>query len=393
MATEILMPQLGMNMTEGIIIDWVAEDGVRVAQGQPLLEFETDKVTGVIEAPAAGTLQRVAAAKATVPVHKGVGYILAEGEAHVAINAAQGAPSTIAVGPAGTAHSEAPARRVLASPIARRLAAQRGIDLATLSGSGPGGRITEADVQATIQQAETAATPAKRTILQKIPLVGRRKLIAQRMLSSLTSTAQLTLTREVDASELVDFRQCLLDRADELGVRVSYDALFVKALASALSEEPMLNAVIEGDDILVLGEIHVAVAVAAEDGLVVPVVRDAATRSLVDISETIEALSQEARQGRLLPDELADGTVTITNLGAYGVDSFTPILSPPQSAILGIGRVVPRPTVLGSKVVVAPSVHLSLTWDHRVTDGVPAARVLNRLAELINDRRYLAGLM
>ena len=155
----------------------------------------------------------------------------------------------------------------------------------------------------------------------------------------------------------------------------------------------MLNAVIEGDDILVLGEIHVAVAVAAEDGLVVPVVRDAATRSLVDISETIEALSQEARQGRLLPDELADGTVTITNLGAYGVDSFTPILSPPQSAILGIGRVVPRPTVLGSKVVVAPSVHLSLTWDHRVTDGVPAARVLNRLAELINDRRYLAGLM
>ena len=184
----------------------------------------------------------------------------------------------------------------------------------------------------------------------------------------------------------------LVGRADELGVRVSYDALFVKALATALSEGPALNAVVEGDAILVLDEVHVAVAVAAEEGLVVPVVRDAPSRALVEIAETIEDFGRRARQGKLLPDELGGGTVTITNLGAYGVDSFTPILNPPQSAILGIGRIAPRPMAVGSTLVVAPTVHLSLTWDHRVADGVPAARLLSRLAELINDRTFLAGL-
>lgn len=394
MPIEILMPQLGMGMIEGVIVSWLVKDGAIVKRGEPIIQFETDKATNTIESPADGVVQRVATEKMTVPIHGVVGYVLAEGELPVKVTAGAGPATgvTLSPGDPSTLPASPLAGGVRPSPIARRLAAEHGIDLATLVGSGPGGRIVEADVQAVIKRAQASPPPAERKIMRRIPLIGRRKVIAERMMASLASAAQLTITREVDASELVQARQSLLGRADELGVRVSYDALLAKAIATALTDQPALNAVVESDAIVVLAEVHVAVAIADERGLIVPVVRDAQSRSLIEVAQTIDDFAVRAARGRLLPDELFGGTVTITNLGMYGVDVFTPILNPPQSVILGIGQISPRPIVAADKLTIRPALHLSLTWDHRVADGVAAALLLGRIAELIGDSDYLGGL-
>ena len=394
MPTEILMPQLGMGMTEGTIVSWLVGDGAIVTRGQPIIEFETDKVTNTIESPQNGVVQRVAAEKATVPVREVIGYVLAEGEPPVRMTT--GADPAVGVTlstrrlPAASA-SRLPGE-VRPSPIARRLAVEHGVDLAEVVGSGPGGRIVEADVRAAIARAQLGPPPAERNIVRRIPLIGRRRVIAERMMASLANAAQLTITREVEAGDLVQVRQSLLGRADEIGLRVSYDALLVKALAMALADHPVFNSAVESDEIILLAEVHVAVAIADEKGLIVPVVRDAQSRSLIEIAQAIEDLAVRAAQGKLLPDDLVGGTVTITNLGMHGIDVFTPILNPPQSAILGIGRISPRPVVAAGKLTVHPTLHLSLTWDHRVADGAQAALFLNRIAELIADHSYLTSL-
>jgi pyruvate/2-oxoglutarate dehydrogenase complex dihydrolipoamide acyltransferase (E2) component len=388
------MPQLGMGMIEGTIVSWLVSDGAIVKRGEPIIEFETDKVTNTIESPANGVLQRVAAEQTTVPVRDLLGYVLAEGEPAVKVTARVGPAEgmTLSTRRFAPASASPLAGEVRPTPIARRLAAEHDIDLATVVGSGPGGRIVEADVRAAIERAQIGPLPSEPEVARRIPLIGRRKVIAERMMASLADAAQLTIIREVEAGELVQVRRSLLERADAIGVRVSYDALLVKALATALADHPALNAVIESDEILLLGEVHVAVAIADEKGLIAPVVRDAQSRALIEIAQDIDDFAARAAQGMLLPDELVGGTVTITNLGMYGIDIFTPILNPPQSAILGIGRISPRPFVIADKLTVRPTVHLSLTWDHRVADGAQAALLLDRIAELIGDRTYLTSL-
>jgi pyruvate dehydrogenase E2 component (dihydrolipoamide acetyltransferase) len=222
-----------------------------------------------------------------------------------------------------------------------------------------------------------------------------RKTIAERMTNSLASGAQLTLSREVDAAALVAARDARTTSFDAL----HYDAFLVKALAAALAEDPTLNAAIEegqGDGdrahIVVFAQVNVGVAVAVSSGIVVPVLRDAAGRSLADLGRSLADLTARARNGRLSPDDLAGGTVSITNLGAHGVDVFTPILNPPQSAILGVGRIAPRAMVLaGTALAVRSTVHLSLTFDHRVADGVQAADLLDRVARLLGHATWLAA--
>jgi pyruvate/2-oxoglutarate dehydrogenase complex dihydrolipoamide acyltransferase (E2) component len=199
------------------------------------------------------------------------------------------------------------------------------------------------------------------------------------MMDSLAKRAQLTIVREIDVTELVETREALVARAPELGVRVSYDAILAKVLATALTEQPILNASIESDEIVVWEGVNVGIAIATPAGLVVPVVGNADTRPLVEIALAIE-------------DEMSGGTVTITNMGLFGVDLFTPILNPPESAILGIGRIAPRPFVVDERLAVHPTLHLSLTWDHQVADGAEAGQLLGRLAELVTDRNYLSGL-
>jgi pyruvate dehydrogenase E2 component (dihydrolipoamide acetyltransferase) len=388
---EIRMPQLGMMMVEGTIVRWLVEDGVSVKAGDDVLEIESDKVLQTIPAPADGRLRRAAVEGQCVPVLQVVGYVLTEAEAA----AGSGQPAVAAPAVPIPSHQvplpEATGE-IRATPIARRLAAQHGIDLGTLTGSGPNGRIVEADVQAVIGRL-AASGQTERRVLQRIPLTGRRGVIARRMMDSLGQSAQLTIVREVEAGDMVAMRQEWVARADELGVSVRYDAILARVLATALTRHPALNAVVENEEIVVLSGVHVGIAVTTQDGLVVPVVRDADRKSLVEIARVVEDLASRARQGRLLPEEMRGGSVTLTNMGAFDVDSFTPILNPPESAILGIGRIAPRPVVVSGALAVRPTVRLSLTWDHRVADGAEAGALLATIAELIGDRDYLAGLI
>jgi pyruvate dehydrogenase E2 component (dihydrolipoamide acetyltransferase) len=437
------MPSLGMVMTEGKIARWIAADGARVAKGDPIVEIETDKLTQEIGAPAAGVVRHAAAEGTVLPVEGVMGWVLAEGEPAPPRPVGEGgggpgppssgtkgegsargggngsrphpdplprgegtAPGPLSLGwpepvaPLGARPTAllpgsplaAPRLEVPVSPIARRLAREMGVDLARLKGSGPGGRIVEADVQAAAAaHEEPSRSPApggRGEVLRRVPLTGARRVIADRMTASLATGAQLTLSREVDASALVAAREASKGTFGAL----PYDAYFVRALALALAEEPTLNASVEGDEIVVYGAVQVGVAVALPGGLVVPVVRDAARASLDEVARQIADLTARARAGRLSPDDLAGGTVTITNLGGYGVDVFTPILNPPQSAILGVGRIAPRPVVVaGGALAARPTVHLSLTFDHRVADGAPAAELLGRVAELLAYPRRLAG--
>ena len=403
MAKQIVMPSLGMFTAEGTLSAWLRSEGARVEAGEPVAEVTTEKTTQELVAPVDGIVHQVAAVGASLSIQALVGYILAEGErpptmpanapsAPEAASAAQSPPSPAAV------PRSAPGVEVRASPIARRLAADHQIDLGQVSGTGPGGRIVEADVLAAVARRDEAARePAPgpgpsvgpRRVRERIPLTGIRRTIAERLRSSLSNGAPVTLTREVDAETLVAARGQLGAR---LGVPIPYDALFIKLLATALRERPALNATIENDEILVLDEIHVGFAVAIPSGLIVPVVRNADRRPLADIAAAVRDLGERARASQLTADDVGGGTVTITNLGAQGIDAFTPIINPPQSAILGIGRILARPVVRNGQLAAGQTCVLSLTFDHRVVDGVPAAQLLDVVARSMNDEVFLGGL-
>ena len=394
MAVAIAMPNLGMYTIEGEVTRWLVEDGASVTADQPVLELTTEKTTVEIPAPAAGVLRQVVPVGGRVQVEGVLGHVLAPGEALPAATPAAetAAPRTTAAAPLRAPAKPPPARasrgRLRATPVARRRARELGVDLITVTGSGPGGRITEADVQAAAEASRQPGGEAGRPrALRRFPLTGMRGLIAQRMQHSLASTAQLTLTREVDAHPLVQARESLVARAADEGVRVSYDVLLAKSLAAALLAHPALNATIEGEEVVLLAEAHIGVAVAVEGGLVVPVLRDAAHRPALDLARELTGLTDRARQGRLQPNEMEGGTATLTNLGAYHIEAFTPIINPPQSAILGMGSIAPRPAVTeGGELTVRTTVHLSLTFDHRVADGVAAATLLESMVSQWQQR-------
>lgn len=358
MAQRIVMPSFGMYTAEGNLGRWLVPAGSMIEAGDLIVEVVTEKATYEVESPGSGILHPVAVEGENLTVEGLIGWLLAEGE-------------TIPE-PEGEKRSEP--ERIKVSPLARRLAAEKGVDLAALTGSGPGGRIVEADVLA-------AAAPVPREtawkIRERIPLAGTRKTIGERLRRTVDTAVSLTLTREVRVDALV---------AERKSLGISWDAVFVKFFAEALREQPELNAVIEGGEILLLDEVHVGFAVSLPEGLVVPVVRDADSRPLAEIAQDIIELADRARSGSLRPQDVLGGTATVTNLGAHGIDAFTPVLNPPQSAILGVGRIAQRPVVENGKIAVGWTCVLSLTFDHRVTDGAPAADLLAAVARRMNDR-------
>jgi pyruvate dehydrogenase E2 component (dihydrolipoamide acetyltransferase) len=359
MAQRIVMPSFGMYTAEGNLGRWLVPAGSAVQAGDLIVEVVTEKATYEVESPGSGILHPVAVEGENLTVEGLIGWLLAEGEALPGLE-------------------PAPTERIKASPIARRLAAEKGVDLATLTGTGPDGRIVEADVLAA-----TSAAPRESAwkIRERIPLTGTRKTIGERLRRTVDTAVSLTLTREVRVDALVAVRKNLA---------ISWDALLVKIFAESLRERPELNAVIENGEILVLDEVHVGFAVSLPDGLVVPVVRNADSRPLAEIAQDIIELADRARAGSLRPQDVLGGTATVTNLGAHGVDAFTPVLNPPQSAILGIGRIAQRPVVENGKIAVGWTCVLSLTFDHRVTDGAPAADLLAAVARRMieNKERY-----
>jgi pyruvate dehydrogenase E2 component (dihydrolipoamide acetyltransferase) len=270
------------------------------------------------------------------------------------------------------------------------MAAQHLINLKQVTGSGPGGRIVEADIQALI--ASRQSLPQKlvdKKPGERLPMTGLRSSLAQRLRQTLSTAASTTLTREAPANILVAARRML---AEKLSRTPSYDALFVKILADALRERPELNALIEGDTILRLANINVGFAVATPNGLAVPVVQSPDSASFRDIAKTVSDLAERVLAGRLHPGDLDGGTATISNLGNYGIDAFTPILNGSQSVILGIGTIAKRPVVLNDEVTVGHTCVLSLTFDHRVADGAPAALLLDAIVRRMNDERFFAAL-
>jgi pyruvate dehydrogenase E2 component (dihydrolipoamide acetyltransferase) len=281
-----------------------------------------------------------------------------------------------------------------ATPVARRLAEQRGFDLRTVVGTGPGGRITKEDVEQAliVIPPAPAAVPAPPVpaaavkVLAEVPMSGVRAVIARHMHESHQMTAPVTLTTEADATDLVALRERLkASLADELGFNLGYNDLLIKLAAQALRNHRYMNARLDGEIIRHLGAVHVALAVDTERGLLVPVIRDADRKGLTEIAREVRELVERARVGRALPDELSGSTFTVTNLGMHEIDAFTPIINLPETAILGVGRIKARPAVIDGEICVRQMMWLSLTFDHRLVDGAPAARFLRYIKQLVEE--------
>lgn len=372
MPVEVVMPKFGLTMQEGKIQQWFKAEGDAIETGQPLFEVETEKVLYEVEAPASGVVAKLLyPLESTVPCAKAVAVIAVGGEDPAAIAKAYASKAPEA-GTSALPHAAAsasqrtastPAGAIVATPAARKLAKERGIDLATVKGTGPGGRITREDVEA------AAAMP------QGTPLHGMRKSIADRMFKSLQSTAQLTITTEADVTPLVARREQLKKEFN-----LTFTDMLIEAVAGALVAHPRLRLTAEGDLIQPHEEVNVGIAVALDEGLMVPVIRQADKKSLQQIADESRRLAEKARAGSLGVDEVSGGTFTITNLGMYGIDAFTPIINQPQIAILGVGRIVPKPAVHDGQIAIRSMMTLSLTFDHRIVDGAPAAAFLQDVA-------------
>jgi pyruvate dehydrogenase E2 component (dihydrolipoamide acetyltransferase) len=420
MATEVVLPRLGLTQDDGTVVRWLKAEGSRVAKGEPLFEVMTDKATLEIEAPTSGVLLRILVAEGgTVPVSTPIALIGEPGEV-VPARAAVSNPPAPRPSAAGTGDGETAAAgraaeggaptigdasgRVRISPRARALAEMHGLDVRALAGSGPGGRIIERDIQTAVEARAAAPSPvtgsappptsapaaAPPAAFSSSPAAARmRAIIARRMMESLHTTAQLTLTTEVDMEEGVRLREEVgpeLERRE--GVRITYTDLIVRAAAVGLREHPGINARWEGEGVRRLPEIHIGVAVSLDEGLVVPVVPHADRATLGQISAAVRDVSERARANRLRPEEMQGSSFTVTNLGMYDVDAFTPVLNAPDAAILGVGRLHRRPVAVGDRVEVRSTMVLSLTFDHRVVDGAPAARFLQRVKYIL-EHPYL----
>ena len=461
MATEILMPKQGMTVESCLLLEWKKQAGEPVKAGDVLCEVETDKATFEIEAEQAGTLLKIFAANGTnVPVLSPIAIIGQPGEdisqfvsaqvsAPPAAEATAVVPSpspTLGEGRGGVgeaAGGEAVIEFVGISPRARNLAAAKGVNLAALTGTGPGGRVIERDVLAALSEKapltpaaiaalveqgmqapqvgtgiggrvtradlrkEAAPTPVvaaaavmPKTVpsdwvgaVKEIPVKGVRKIIAARMLESLQTTAQVTLNASADASKLLAFRKRLKASPEALGLAgITINDLVLYAVARTLPRFTYLNAHFLGETIKEFERVHLGIAVDTSRGLMVPVARHADRLSLKELAQEAKRLSAACQEGKILPDELAGGTFTVTNLGALGIESFTPVLNPPEVGILGVCNIQPKPVMAGEEVSFAPHLGLSLTFDHRAVDGAPAARFLKELATaLANFDLLLAG--
>lgn len=437
MATDVILPALGMSQDTGKIVQWLKREGEQVVKGEPLLEVETDKASVEIEAPADGVLARVSvAAGDDVPVGQVIAAILAADEVSSTPGQMAGQiagrdesrpytasplASRIATEHnldlrqvqtsnrriqkadvlaylqgqerAGATNQAPTARLTMASPKARRLATEQGKDLAAIQGSGPGGAVLAADVLGASIQAPRAPAfaefdPAAEQAAAidngagEAALSNIWRIMAERTAQSWTTAPHFYLVREVNASRLMAWREQLLKRP---GDKVTYTDLLVKLVAAALRRHPRLNVSWDGGKLVLRQEIHIGLAVAVEEGLVVPVIHEADTGSLSEIARQRAELVTRAQAGKLRPVDISGGTFTISNLGMYGVDAFNAIINQPQAAILAVGRIAERVVPLNGQPAIQPMMVLTLSCDHRAVDGARGAQFLSTLAELVEE--------
>jgi pyruvate dehydrogenase E2 component (dihydrolipoyllysine-residue acetyltransferase) len=390
------MPKFGLTMHEGTIQRFFKVAGERVSAGEPLYEVETEKVLYEVEAPASGTLATTLFDEgATVECGVAVAVIAETGE-DVAAIAARYAKSTARAlnnhgaavsppsgNPSATVVNAGGRQRSIASPVARKLASELGVNLDKVEGTGPGGRITREDVEraaksSTKTQPPLPGAPSSR---ERVALRGARKVIAERMHQSLHASAQITITAEADVTPATEFRTRHAGEFD-----FSYTDMMIHSVARALMRHPRMNARLNenGAEIVPNANANVGIAVALDEGLIVPVVNRAESKSLQEIAVESRALGERARSGTLKLEDVHGGTFTITNLGMFGVDAFTPILNPGETGILGVGRIVEKPTVFNGAIAKRAMLWLSLTFDHRVVDGAPAAEFLQTVIQIFN---------
>jgi 2-oxoglutarate dehydrogenase E2 component (dihydrolipoamide succinyltransferase) len=402
MATEIKVPTLGESVTEATVARWLKKIGETVAMDEPLVELETDKVTLEVNASAAGVLTQIVADEgANVEVGGLLGTIDAAGAQPAPAPAKPAAPAPAPASPPAAAPAPAAASDLDRSgPAAKKLVAESGVDPATIPATGKDGRLTKGDVLAAVEAKPTAAasapaaapsqTPATGTREQRVRMTRLRKRIAERLKDAQNTAAMLTTFNEVDMSATMALRETYKEAFEKRhGVRLGFMSFFVKACISALKELPMVNASIDGDDLVYHNYYDIGVAVGTENGLVVPVVRDAEKLGFAEIEKTIGAYGKKARDGKLTIEELTGGTFTISNGGVYGSLMSTPILNPPQSAILGMHKTQKRPVAIGDKIEIRPMMYLALSYDHRVIDGREAVTFLVRVKENIEDPQRL----
>ncbi len=391
MVVEVIMPKLGQTMEEGKIIKWLKKEGERVEKGEPLIEIETDKTILEVEARGSGVLRKILAREDdVVPVTKTIGYIAEEGEAILE----EAAPAPTAPTPKATVTKtpsmekpKAKTARIKASPLAKKIAEEKGIDLSRVTGTGPGGRITKDDVLSHLaSKAVTAPTLAPTPVeeLEAIPMSGMRKAIARKMVYSKTNIPHFYVSTEVDMTEAAKMRQNLIpDIEAKTGVRLSFTHILIRSVAMALKEFPQINAIYDNENIKLVKDINVGIAVGLEEGLIVPVLKGADKMDLIKISSEASRLVAKAKEKRLREDEFVGGTFTISNMGAFDVDSFIAIINPPETAILAVGRTKEKPAVVEGTIEVRKMMTITLSADHRIVDGVLAARFLQRIKAIL----------
>jgi len=366
MVIKVVMPKLSLTMKEGTVGKWYKKEGDIIEKGEPIVEIISEKATYDLEAPASGILAKILVTEGSdAPVDTPIAFITAPGEVYREIETPQ----------AAVAITEKP-ERVLASPAAKRLAKEHGIDLSLVKGSGPEGRIVEEDVQRLIEETRGFLPKVKETI----PLSGFKKTSAERVSTSFKIAPHSTLMMKVDASKAIELHN---------KAQVSHTAILVKAAAKALQEHPIINSTLEQNCIKIFEEINIGVATATPHGLIVPVIRNANAKTLKEIDASIKNLTEKARDGKLTKEEISGSTFTISNLGMFGVEFFTPIINPPEAAILGVGKITETPTAINGKIEIKPIATLSLSYDHRIVDGAPAAEFLNKIKQFIENPELL----
>ncbi len=439
MAEKVIMPKQGLQMTEGTITQWLVPEGGKCVEGEPLFEMETDKLTITMDAPASGTLLKIVKGEGeVVPITEMIAVIGEPGEDITALLAEAGdtaaeaaaAPATAPAAALVVAAKAAPAavaadgsRRfstprarmraeekgvdilevpasgpenlvierdvlsyegagaVKATPLAKKVAQLEGVELAEVSGSGSHGKITREDILAAVAARSAAAGGGTQRGERVIPMKGMRKVIADRMQESLRVHAQLTHTVRADMTNAAALREAY----KKVDKKVSYNDIVLKAVSQALLDFPMMNAMITDEGIVMRDYVNLGVAVAVDNGLIVPNIKDADLMKLEELSFMAKELAGKAKENKLALEEMSGGTFTVSNLGMFGLDEFTAIINTPESGILALGAITKTPVVIGDEIVIRPIMSMTLTYDHRIVDGAPAAQFLGRVKQYVEE--------
>jgi len=396
MPENVIMPKLGMAMKEGKVAKWQCEEGERVEEGDVLVVIETDKVNYEVEAPISGILVRILVGEGqTAPVGQIIGILITEGEAFDEQTIPPPPPEvqiTEEPVPAAEKTTQAPAlpgieQRVRITPIARQIATEKGIDVSRIKGSGPDGRITKKDVLAAAEPLQDERVRASGIVLgAAVPLTRMRQIIGERLTGSSRDVPHIYLCCEVDGTGIIQFRETCMEVIEkQTGVRLSFNDIMLKCVATMIEKYPLFNATLNEKTIRIHPEVNIGLAVALEEGLVVPVIRRVNEKELGQIATERREIIEKANRKKLTLDDLSGGTFTVSNLGGFNIDLFTSIINPPETAILSVAKMKERPVAIEGKLAIRPTVNIGLSADHRVVDGATAARFLQDLQGLLED--------